>query len=103
MNRGADDLRAEAVRRLRPDVDFIIIDGKTIKFPNNDAKAIPTAKLEYMMQEVQREWNMNPQVDRPPLDKMLEWLWTDIHNNSLNKSGAFYTCCKPHYINKTGA
>ena len=64
---------------------------------------IPAAKLEYMMEEVQREWDMNPQVDRPPLDKMLEWLWTDIHNNSLNKSGAFYTCCKPHYINKTGA
>ena len=43
-----------------------------------------------MMEEVQREWNTNPQVDRPPLDKMLEWLWTDIHNNSLNKDGAFY-------------
>ena len=38
MNRGADDLKAEAIRRLRPDVDFIIIDGETIKFPNNDAK-----------------------------------------------------------------
>ena len=49
MNRGADDLRAEAIRRLRPDVDFIIIDGETIKFPNNDAQAIPTAKLDYMM------------------------------------------------------
>ena len=83
---GVDDVKAEAIRRLRPDVTFIIEDGETIIFPNNDAKAIPTAKLEYMMEEVQREWDKNPQVDRPPLDKMLEWLWTDIHNNSLNKS-----------------
>ena len=60
-------------------------------------------KLEYMMEEVQKEWDLNPQVDSPPLDKMLEWLWTDIHNNSLNKDGAFYKCCYPHYINKTGA
>ena len=67
---GADDVKAEAIRRLRPDVTFIIEDGERITFPNNDAKAIPAAKLEYMMEEVQREWDMNPQVDRPPLDKM---------------------------------
>ena len=103
MKRGPDDLKAEAIRRLRPDVNFIITNGETIHFPDNDAKAIPTAKLEMMMEEVQKEWDLNPQVDRPPLDKMLEWLWTDIHNNSLNKGGAFYKCCYPHYINKTGA
>ena len=90
MNRGLDDVKAEAIRRLRPNIDFIITNGETIVFPNNDAKAIPTAQLDYMMEEVQKEWDLNPQVDRPPLDKMLEWLWTDIHNNSLNKSGAFY-------------
>ena len=83
MRRGPDDLKAEAIRRLRPDVNFLITDGKIINFPDNDAKAIPTAQLDYMMEEVQKEWDMNPQVDRPPLDKMLEWLWTDIHNLSL--------------------
>ena len=50
---GVDDVKAEAIRRLRPDVTFIIEDGETITFPNNDAKAIPTAKLEYMMEVVQ--------------------------------------------------
>ena len=103
MKLGADDLRAEAVRRLSPNIDFTITNGETIVFPNYDAKAIPTAKLEMMMEEVQKEWDANAQVARPPLDKMLEWLWTDIHNNSLNKDGAFYKCCYPHYINKTGA
>ena len=72
MKRGPDDLKAEAIRRLRPDVNFIITNGETIHFPDNDAKAIPTAKLEMMMEEVQKEWDLNPQVDRPPLDKMLE-------------------------------
>ena len=54
MKLGADDLRAEAVRRLRPNIDFTITNGETIVFPNNDAKAIPTAKLEMMMEEVQK-------------------------------------------------
>ena len=103
MKRGADDLKAEAIRRLRPNATFLITNGDNIVFPNNDAKAIPTAKLEMMMEEVQKEWDANAQVERPPLDKMLEWLWTDIHNDSLNKGGAFYKCCYPHYINKTGA
>ena len=38
MKRGADDLKAEAIRRLRPDVNFIITNGETIHFPDNDAK-----------------------------------------------------------------
>ena len=103
MSRGVDDLKAEAIKRLRPNVDFIITNSETITFPNNDAKAIPAAKLEYMMEEVQKEWDMNPQVEKPSLDNMLEWLWTDIHNDSLNKDGAFYKCCYPYYLNKTGA
>ena len=37
MKLGADDLRAEAVRRLRPNIDFTITNGETIVFPNNDA------------------------------------------------------------------
>ena len=103
---GVDDVKAEAIRRLRPDVTFIIEDGETITFPNNDAKAIPTAKLEYMMEvviheEEQRIKNMPPKP--PTTEQMMEWLWTDIHNNSLNKGGAFYKCCYSHYINKTGA
>ena len=73
MKLGADDLRAEAVRRLRPNIDFTITNGEIIVFPNNDAKAIPTAKLEMMMEEVQKEWDAIAQVARPPLDKMLEW------------------------------
>ena len=49
MKRGLDDLKAEAIRRLRPNVNFLITNGETIHFPNNDAKAIPTAQLEMMM------------------------------------------------------
>ncbi len=37
MKRGADDVKAEAIRRLRPNVDFTITNGDTILFPNNDA------------------------------------------------------------------
>ena len=105
MKRGADDVKAEAVRRLRPNIDFTITNGETILFPNNDAKAIPTAKLEMMMECVAEEFRLEDELEasKPSLDKMLEWLWVDIHNNSLNKGGTFYKCCYPHYINNTGA
>ena len=32
MKRGLDDLKAEAIRRLRPNVNFLITNGETMYF-----------------------------------------------------------------------
>ena len=43
MKRGPDDLKAEAIKRLRPNVNFLITNGKTIHFPDNDARVFEYA------------------------------------------------------------
>jgi len=99
-----DHEKAEAIRKLRPGEDFILQDGDTIRWFDDNVKAIPTAQLEMMCEQVRREEEIAEKHKAPPapaVADMLEMLWQDIHMNSLNKGGSFYKLCYPHFINKT--
>lgn len=99
-----DTEKADAISRLRPDVNFTIKDGNEIIFPDNDATAPPRAQWEAMCEQIRKENEIAEKHKAPPapaVTDMLEMLWTDIHLNSLNKGGSFYKLCYPHFINKS--
>jgi len=102
----SDDVKAEAIDRLSGGRSFILCDGDygSIIFPNDpEFPAIAPAKIEAMCEVVSKEKEIEVKYAPPPkpeLEKQLEYLWYDLHNNSINKGGTFYNMMKPYMINK---
>ena len=97
----SDDVKAEAISRLAGGRSFIMSGGDlgSIRFPQDpDFPPIGVARLEAMCEEVQKEWEIRDKytIPKPTVEEQLEYLWQDIHNNSLNKGGTFYNLMLPH-------
>jgi len=101
----SDDVKAEAISRLSGGKSFVMSGGdlNSVIFPNNpEFPCIPVCQIEAMCEEVQKEWDIKKKHASPPkptIEKQLEYLWKDIDNNSLNKTGTFYKMLQP-YLNK---